>query len=167
MEERLTLTIYTEVVTGMLQRLAIVLTRRNLQIISITSSESEQVGLMRYTIILLSNREKVNRVIGQLEKLIDVFRVILHDEEKIVSREIALFKVRVEKDSFTDLNKVINFYQLSVLKQTSTYIILEKTGDMFLHQALLEALRCFGVLEYTRSGYVVVAKNDEEYKVNL
>src|SRR5690554_160829 len=89
MEKTYTVSVFTENSIGMMNRVTIIFTRRHLNIDSITASESEVKGVFRYTIVLRTTREQVDKVIGQLEKLIDVFKAFVHEDSEVVHQEIA------------------------------------------------------------------------------
>ena len=89
MEKTYTVSVFTENSIGILNRITIIFTRRHLNIDSITASESEVKGVFRYTIVLRTSENQVNKVIGQIEKLVDVLKAFVHQEEEIVHQEIA------------------------------------------------------------------------------
>lgn len=97
MEKTYTVSVFTENSIGILNRITIIFTRRHLNIDSITASESEVKGVFRYTIVLRTTEEQVNKVVGQIEKLVDVLKAFVHQEEEIVHQEIALYKIKTDK----------------------------------------------------------------------
>lgn len=84
MEKTFTVSIFTENSIGMLNRITIIFTRRHLNIDSIIASESEVKDVHRYTITLKTTREKIDKVLGQIEKLVDVIKAFVHEENEIV-----------------------------------------------------------------------------------
>src|ERR1700757_1096102 len=107
MEKSFTISVFTENSIGMLNRITIIFTRRHLNIESITASESEVHGVFRYTIFLKATQEQVNKVIGQIEKLVDVLKAFVHADDEIVHQEIALYKIRTENMSNGDVETII------------------------------------------------------------
>ena len=95
MEKTFTVSVFTENSIGMLNRITIIFTRRHLNIDSITASESEVKDVFRYTIVLKTNREQVEKVIGQIEKLTDVLKAFGHEDTDIVHQELALYKLKI------------------------------------------------------------------------
>jgi acetolactate synthase-1/3 small subunit len=89
-----TLTVFTENRSGLLSRIAMLFTRRRINIESITVSESEVEGVHRYTIVIATSLEQAQRVTAQLLKLVDVLQVFMYDEDEIICQELALFKIR-------------------------------------------------------------------------
>ncbi|MDG4949641.1 acetolactate synthase small subunit [Weeksellaceae bacterium KMM 9724] len=167
MEKTYTVSVFTENSIGMMNRVTIVFTRRHLNIDSITASESEVPGVFRYTIVLRTTRQQVDKVVGQLEKVIDVIKAFVHEENDIVHQEIALYKIRTETLTNGDVEKVIREHHARVLTVDPQFMVIEKTGHVEETQLLFEKLRPYGVLEFARSGRVAVTKPMKELSTYL
>ncbi|MDG4945688.1 acetolactate synthase small subunit [Weeksellaceae bacterium KMM 9713] len=167
MEKTYTVSVFTENSIGMMNRVTIVFTRRHLNIDSITASESEVPGVFRYTIVLRTTRQQVDKVVGQLEKVIDVIKAFVHEENDIVHQEIALYKIRIETLTNGDVEKVIREHHARVLTVDPKFMVIEKTGHVEETQLLFEKLRPYGVLEFARSGRVAVTKPMKELSTYL
>ena len=87
------ISVFTENSVGMLNRITIIFTRRNINIESITASESEIEGIHRYTIVVNEPKETVRKVVSQIEKQIDVVKAFYHSDDEVVYQEIALYKL--------------------------------------------------------------------------
>ena len=157
-----TVSIFTENTIGMLNRITIIFTRRHLNIDSITASESEVKGVFRYTIVLRTSKEQVDKVIGQLEKLIDVLKAFVHEDAQIVHQEIALYKIKTERFTDGDVEQVIREHHARILTVDPKFMVIEKTGHVAETQLLFEKLQPFGMLEFARSGRVAVTKPMKE-----
>lgn len=166
-ERSYTVSIFTEDRIGMLNRVTIIFTRRHLNIASITASESEVPGVFRYTIVLNATREQVDKVVGQLERLVDVLKAFVHEEKEIVHQEIALYKVRTGTLSNGEMERVIRGNHARVLSVDPHFLVIEKTGHVAETQALFEQLKPFGILEFARSGRVAVTKPMKELSTYL
>lgn len=162
MEKTYTVSVFTENTIGMMNRITIIFTRRHLNIDSITASESEVKGVFRYTIVLRASKEQVDKVIGQLEKLIDVLKAFAHEDSQIVHQEIALYKIRTEMLTEGDVEKVIREHHARILTVDPKFMVIEKTGHVAETQLLFEKLQPFGMLEFARSGRVAVTKPMKE-----
>lgn len=162
MEKTYTVSVFTENSIGMMNRITIIFTRRHLNIDSITASESEVKGVFRYTIVLRTSKEQVHKVIGQLEKLIDVLKAFAHEDSQIVHQEIALYKIRTEMLTDGDVEKVIREHHARILTVDPKFMVIEKTGHVEETQLLFEKLQPFGMLEFARSGRVAVTKPMKE-----
>ena len=166
-ERSYTVSIFTEDRIGMLNRVTIIFTRRHLNIASITASESEVPGVFRYTIVLNATREQVDKVVGHLERLVDVLKAFVHEEKEIVHQEIALYKVRTGTLSNGEMERVIRGNHARVLSVDPHFLVIEKTGHVAETQALFEQLKPFGILEFARSGRVAVTKPMKELSTYL
>ncbi|MCA0349042.1 MAG: acetolactate synthase small subunit [Bacteroidetes bacterium] len=167
MEKTYTVLVFTENSIGMMNRITIIFTRRHLNIDSITASESEVKGVFRYTIVLRTNKSQVDKVIGQLEKLIDVLKAFVHKDSDIVHQEIALYKIKSETLTNGDVEKVIREHHARILTVDPKFMVIEKTGHVEETQLLFEKLKPFGMLEFARSGRVAVTKPMKELSMYL
>lgn len=162
MEKILTVSIFTENKIGILNRITTVFTRQQMNIDSITASETEVKNVYRYTIVLRTTKEQINKVISLIEKLIDVLKVFVHEDEEIVHQEIALYKIRTDKLSNHNIENVIRNNNARIVSVDSAYLVIEKTGHKSETQSLFNELEIFGVLEFVRSGRVAVTKPMKE-----
>ena len=167
MEKTYTVSVFTENSIGMMNRITIIFTRRHLNIDSITASESEVKGVFRYTIVLRTTKEQVEKVIGQLEKVIDVLKAFVHEDAQIVHQEIALYKIKTDALTNGDVEKVIRQHHARILTVDREFIVIEKTGHVEETQLLFEKLQPFGVLEFARSGRVAVTKPMKNHSIYL
>ena len=166
-EKTFTVSIFTENTIGMLNRITIIFTRRHLNIDSITASETEVKNVHRYTIVLRTTKEQIDKVVGQIEKLIDVLKAFVHEDKDVVHQEIALYKIRTSNLSNADVEQVIRENYAKVLSVDPQFIVIEKTGHKSETQALFDKLKPFGVLEFARSGRVAVTKPMKELSTYL
>lgn len=166
-QQPFTVSIFTEDRVGMLNRVTIIFTRRHLNITSITASETEVAGVFRYTIVLTATRAQVDKVIGQLERLVDVLKAFVHEEDEIVHQEIALYKVRTGTLAHGAVERVVRENHARILAVDPQYLVIERTGHVHETQELFERLKPFGILEFARSGRVAVTKPMKELSTYL
>ena len=102
-----TVSVFTENTIGMLNRITIIFTRRHLNIDSITASETEIKNVHRYTIVLRTTREQIDKVVGQIEKLVDVLKAFVHEEDEVVHQEIALYKIKTTELKSINVEQVV------------------------------------------------------------
>ena len=167
LEKTFTVSIFIENTIGMLNRITIIFTKRHLNIDSITASETEVKNVHRYTIVLRTTKEQIDKVVGQIEKLIDVLKAFVHEDTDVVHQEIALYKIRTSNLSNADVEQVIRENYAKVLSVDPQFIVIEKTGHKSETQALFDKLKPFGVLEFARSGRVAVTKPMKELSTYL
>jgi acetolactate synthase-1/3 small subunit len=162
MEKIYTISAFTENKVGMLNRITIIFTRRHINIESITASESEIKGIHRYTIVVKATEDQVKKVIGQIEKLVEVLKAFYHTEEEIIHQEIALYKIKTNTLTNAEVEKIIREHYARILSVDSEFVVIEKTGHPHETQLLFERLNPFGILEFARSGRVAVTKPMKE-----
>jgi acetolactate synthase-1/3 small subunit len=97
MKQEYTITVYTENQIGLLNRIAIIFSRRKINIESLNVSPSEIEGIHRFTLVVNETEEVVNKVARQIEKQVEVLKVYFNTEDEIVYQELALYKVPTEE----------------------------------------------------------------------
>jgi len=153
------ISVFTENSVGMLNRITIIFTRRNINIESITASESEIEGIHRYTIVVNELKEVVRKVVSQIEKQIDVVKAFYHSDDEVVYQEIALYKLPTNMlASGGDAERIVRAHHARILTIESEFTILEKTGYQEEIKELFTELKPFGLLEFVRSGRVAISK---------
>ncbi len=161
-ERTFIISVLTENKSGLLNAITIIFTRRKINIESINVSESEVSGVSRYTIVVKLTRDKAEKLVKQIRKLIEVLGSFLYEEDETHYQEMALYKVPLEpflNDSQNTVEKLIrdNFARILVIERE--YIIIEKTGRKSETQKLFEELKAFGVSEFVRSARVSISKS--------
>jgi acetolactate synthase-1/3 small subunit len=159
MKTTYTISIFTEDRIGLLNRITIIFTRRHINIESITASVSEVKSIYRYTIVVNVTKDLVEKLVGQIDKQIEVLKAFYHQSPEIVSREIALYKVSADALKENELfTRTINENHATILSVSSEYIVVEKTGEEPEISRLFNELEKFGMLEFARSGKVAITK---------
>jgi acetolactate synthase-1/3 small subunit len=163
MKQEFNITVFTENHIGLLTRITIVFTRRKVNIESLTVSESAIPGVFKFTIVIKSTKEQTIKIVGQIEKQIDVLKAFYHTNDEIIYQEIALYKVPTEAlyDSDT-IEKIVRKASARILEITREYVVIEKTGHTEETQALFEELNKFKVLQFIRSGRVALTRDPIE-----
>ena len=163
MKQEFTISVFTEDHIGILGQITIILTRRQINIDSLTASESAVKGVHLLTIVVKTTNEMIQKVAKQMEKLVDVLKVFVHTSDKIIYREIALFKVTTKGLlSGNIIDNIVRAHHTRVLEITPEYIVLQKTGHKAEITELLAKLEPYGVLQVARSGRVAVTKQVRE-----
>ena len=163
MKQEFTISIYSENHIGLLSQVSTVFTRRNVNIESITSSESAIHGIHKITIVVFTTREQVEKVRSQLDKLIDVIKAFVFTADDVIHQEIALYKVPTEAIlESNEVERIIRKHNARILEITKEYTVVEKTGHKNETQELFEKLNQFGVTQFVRSGRVAVTKLKKE-----
>ena len=167
-EKEFTLSIFTEDKIGLMSRVVAVFTRRHLNISSLNASESSIKGIYRFTIVLTVTEAMVQKLVGQLDKQIDVIKSFYYERKDIVHQEIALYKVPTHIFSKgEEVEKLIRSYNARILCIEPEYIVIEKTGHEHELKALLAEFEKVGIYEFVRSGRVAITKPMEQLNTYL
>ncbi|WP_020569872.1 acetolactate synthase small subunit [Neolewinella persica] len=154
-----TITVFTEDQAGLLSRVVGIFNRRNLSIASLTTSQSSDPTIHRFTIVVKVTEEMVIKLVAQLDKQVDVLKAFYYEDSEIVHQEIALYKVPVDVFSNgSEVEQLIRKHNARVLLIEPEYVVIEKTGHEQETNALLDDLRQFGIYEFVRSGRVAIVK---------
>jgi acetolactate synthase-1/3 small subunit len=156
-----TVSIYTENNIGLLSRIAAIFLKRHINIESITASKSEVNEVMRFIIVVEATEEQVKKIVGQIEKQIEVIRAYYHTDEELIFQETALYKVNsaefVEDLTIQDFIKETNARIVTV---TPKFFVIEKTGKRHEIDNLYDKLKPYGLMQFVRSGKIAVSKNE-------
>jgi len=162
-----TISAFSENHIGLLNRITIIFTRRHVNIESLTVSGSAIPGIHKFTIVVNETVEKVEKVVNQIEKLVEVMRAFYHAEDEVIHQEIALYKVPTT--ALMESNKVeetIRKYHATILEVTPEFTVIEMTGHKEETQELFDKLNKFGLLQFTRSGRIAITKSSRELLTN-
>lgn len=153
-----TITAFTENHIGLLNKITIVFTRRKINIESLTVSESQIKGIHSFTIVVNSTKETVEKVVKQIDKLVEVIKAFYYEEEQLIAQELALYKMPMAAIKMINMGRFIRENNARILDMQQEYFVIEKTGTAEQTQELLEKLRPLGILEFIRSGRVIITK---------
>jgi acetolactate synthase-1/3 small subunit len=160
-KKNFTVSVYTENNPGLLSRIAAIFLKRHINIESITVSKSEVKEVMRFIIVVHVIEEKIQKVVGQIEKQIEVIRAYYHTDEELIFQETALYKIRTadfEKVwELEDFMKQNNAWMVTV---TPDFFVIEKTGKRHETESLYEKLKPYGLMQFVRSGRIAVSKDE-------
>ena len=168
MKQEYTISLFTEDHIGILSQITIILTRRQINIESITASESAVSGVQMLTMVVKTTAEMVQKVARQMQKLVDVLKVFVHTSDEIIYQEIALYKVKTKGLlSGNIIDHIVRTYHTRILEVPPEYIVIEKTGHKAEISELLHQLEPCGVLQFVRSGRVAITKQVKELNAYL
>ncbi len=160
-EKNFTVSIYTENNPGLLSRIAAIFLKRHINIESITVSKSEVKGVMRFIIVVLVPEEKIKKVVGQIEKQIEVIKAYYHTDEELIFQETALYKIRTSNfEKQWNLEEFVKENNASMVTDGPDFFVIEKTGKRHEVDSLYEKLKPYGLMQFVRSGRIAVSKNE-------
>ena len=143
---------------GVLNRIASLFRRRAFNIQSLAVGGSEQPGLSRMTIVTSGDAAQVEQVRKQLEKLINVIKVSDITEEDMVTRELALIKVKATASTRSEIIQIVDIFRANIVDVAPGSLTVEVTGDENKMNSLLGLLRDFGVKELSRTGKIALTR---------
>jgi acetolactate synthase-1/3 small subunit len=160
MKEEHIISVYTENHIGLLTRITVIFTRRKINIESLTVSESAIPGVFKFTILINETKAQTKKVVGQIEKQIDVLKAFHHTNEEMIYQEIALYKVPIDPIYESDtIEIIVRKAGARILEITKDYVVIEKTGHKDDTQALFEQLNKYKVMQFIRSGRVAITRD--------
>jgi acetolactate synthase-1/3 small subunit len=164
MKQEYTLTVYTENQIGLLSRVAIIFSRRKINVDSLNTSPSEIEGIHRFTIVIDETEEVVKKLCRQIEKQVDVLKVYYNTAEEIVWQEMALYKIPTAQVSEKMLvERILRKYGARVVVIRNDYIIFESTGQREETDKLIEVFGNYGLIEFVRSARIAIIKSSDGF----
>jgi acetolactate synthase-1/3 small subunit len=161
MQHRYTLSALAENVPGVLQRLAIVFTRRKINIESMTVSETGSPNLSRFTFVVQSDAETVRKVLAQVSRIVELRDVSAHRDAELVYKELAMLRVG-SRDS-GEMERIAVEFGARLSREETGSFLFEKSGTECEISNLYSRLMPFQIQEFVRSGRIALAKNSNEF----
>ncbi|MGO1544129.1 MAG: acetolactate synthase small subunit [Gulosibacter sp.] len=143
---------------GLLARVAGLFSRRGFNITSLAVGESEVEGLSRMTVVVDVENFPLEQVTKQLNKLVNVIKIVELIPESAVEREHVLIKVRADKQTRSEVIEAVNLFRARVVDVSQDSLIIEVTGDSGKVGALLRMLEPYGIREMVQSGLIAVGR---------
>ncbi len=143
---------------GVLNRIASLFRRRAFNIRSLAVGGSEHPGLSRMTIVVGGDAAQVEQVRKQLDKLINVIKVSDITEEDMVTRELALIKVKATASTRSEIIQIVDIFRANIVDVAPGSLTVEVTGDENKLNSLLGLLRDFGIKELSRTGRIALTR---------
>ncbi|OPY36863.1 MAG: acetolactate synthase 3 regulatory subunit [Methanoregula sp. PtaU1.Bin051] len=150
-----TLSVLVENKAGVLSRVTGLFSRRGFNIESLAVGTCEEPGMSRITIVVIGDDEKIEQVMKQLNKLIDIIKVTDLTENERVERELAMIKVSAEPGtSRAEIMQIAQIFRAQIIDVGAKSVILQVVGDTDKIDALEKLLRQYGVKELVRTGRI-------------
>ena len=155
---RHTLSVLVENKPGVLTRVAGLFARRSFNIHSLAVGPTEHEDVSRMTVVVDVEELPLEQVTKQLNKLVNVIKIVELEPAGSVQREQVLVKVRAEAATRSQVLDVVNLFRASVVDVAPDALTIEATGDTQKIAALLAVLEPFGIRELVQSGMVAIAR---------
>ncbi len=143
---------------GVLNRVSSLLRRRSFNIDSIAVGHTDQAHQSRMTIVVQGDDAKVEQARKQLDKIIEVVRIVDITSTPSVSRELALVKVKASASTRSEIIQIVDIFRANIVDVSSDSVIVEVTGDEEKIDSLLELLRGFGIREIAKTGRIALTR---------
>lgn len=141
---------------GLLTRVAGLFARRGFNIDSLAVGVTEVPGLSRITVVVDVEGLPLEQVTKQLNKLVNVIKIVELEQSASVQREHMLIKVRADNQTRSNVIEVVNLFRASIVDYATDALVIEVTGDLGKVDALLRALEPFCIKELAQSGMVAI-----------
>ncbi len=146
---------------GLLTRVAGLFARRGYNIHSLAVGTTEVEGLSRITLVVDVAGSPLEQVTKQLNKLINVLKIVELEPEQSVQREHMLVKVRIDQSTRTQILEAVNLFRARVVDVAPDSLVIEVTGDTQKIDALLKVLEPFGIKEIAQSGLLAMGRGSK------
>ncbi len=153
---------------GLLTRVAGLFARRGFNIESLAVGTSEIEGLSRITVVVSVEGAPLEQVTKQLNKLINVIKIVELEPDQAVQRDHMLIKVKTDSSTRGQVLEAVTLFRARVIDVVSDAVIIEVTGDTSKCQALIKVLEPFGIKELVQSGVLAMGRGSKSIteKVN-
>jgi len=156
-----TLSVLVENKPGVLARVSGLFARRGYNIESLAVGPTEDPHISRMTIVVSVDSHPLEQVTKQLNKLINVIKIVELVEDSSVQRELMLIKVKVGADLRSDVLEIVSLFRARVVDVSTEALTVEATGTSDKLAALLEVLAPYGILELAQSGMVALGRGSK------
>jgi acetolactate synthase I/III small subunit len=167
-KQEYTITVYTENQIGLINRIAILFSRRKINIESLNTSPSEADGIHRFTIVINETEEVVRKLCRQIEKQVDILKAYYNTNDEIIWQEMALYKVPTDEIAEkVKVERLLREYGARAVVIRKDYTVFETTGQREETDKLVAFLEPFGLIEFVRSARVAIIKNSNGFHEKL
>jgi acetolactate synthase-1/3 small subunit len=168
LKQEYTITVYTENQIGLLNRIAIIFSRRKINIESLNTSPSEVDSVHRFTIVINETEEVVKKLCRQIEKQVEVLKAYYNTQEEIVWQELALYKVPTDVIAEeVKVERLLREHGAKAVVIRKDYTVFEVAGHREETDNLIKVLEPYGLIEFVRSARVAIIKNSDGFHEKL
>jgi acetolactate synthase-1/3 small subunit len=167
-KQEYTITVYTENQIGLLNRIAIIFSRRKINIESLNTSPSEVDSVHRFTIVINETEDVVRKLCRQIEKQVEVLKAYYNTNEEIVWQELAMYKVPTDVIAEkVKVERLLRQYGARAVVIRKDYTVFETSGHREEIDGLIKALEPYGLIEFVRSARVAIIKSSSGFHEKL
>ena len=167
-KQEYTITVYTENQIGLLNRIAILFSRRKINIESLNTSPSEVDSVHRFTIVINETEDVVRKLCRQIEKQVEVLKAYFNTADEIVWQELALYKVPTDIIAEeVKVERLLREHGAPAVVIRKDYTVFEVSGHREETDNLIKVLEPFGLIEFVRSARVAIIKDSDGFHKKL
>lgn len=154
------LSVLVENQSGVLSRVAGLFSRRGYNIDSLSVGETEDPKISRMTIVVRGDSYILEQIQKQLNKLIDVIRIIELDMNKSIFRELALIKVKTTMETRASIIEIVSIFRANIVDVANETLTVEMTGDESKISAFINLMEFYGIVEIVRTGLSAIERGN-------
>ena len=167
-KQEYTITVYTENQIGLLNRIAIIFSRRKINVESLNTSPSEIESVHRFTIVINEVEDVVRKLCRQIEKQVEVLKAYYNTNEEIVWQELALYKVPTDIIAEeVKVERLLSQFGAKAVVIRKDYTVFEVSGQRAETDSFIKVLEPYGLIEFVRSARVAIIKNSDGFHKKL
>ncbi len=167
-KQEYTITVYTENQIGLLNRIAIIFSRRKINVDSLNTSPSEVDSVHRFTIVITETEDVVRKLCRQIEKQVEVLKAYYNTSDEIVWQELALYKVPTDIIAEeVKVERLLREHGAKAVVIRKDYTVFEVAGHREETDNLIKVLEPLGLIEFVRSARVAIIKDSDGFHKKL
>ncbi|AUG79794.1 acetolactate synthase small subunit [Kitasatospora sp. MMS16-BH015] len=153
-----TLSVLVENKPGVLARIAALFSRRGFNIDSLAVGPTEHPDISRMTIVVNVEDLPLEQVTKQLNKLVNVIKIVELDQSAAIQRELVLVKVRADAETRSQVVEIVQLFRAKTVDVSPDAVTIEATGSSDKLEAMLKMLEPYGIKELVQSGLVAIGR---------
>ncbi|GAA2132470.1 acetolactate synthase small subunit [Kitasatospora kazusensis] len=153
-----TLSVLVENKPGVLARIAALFSRRGFNIDSLAVGPTEHPDISRMTIVVNVEDLPLEQVTKQLNKLVNVIKIVELDQAAAIQRELVLVKVRADAETRSQVVEIVQLFRAKTVDVSPDAVTIEATGSSDKLEAMLRMLEPYGIKELVQSGLVAIGR---------
>lgn len=159
---RHTISVLVENKFGVLTRIAGLFSGRGYNIDTLNVAPTQDPSTSRMTIVSRGDDATVDQIVKQLEKLVNVIKVVDFREGEFVDRELVLIKVAVDSQKRAEIMQISDIFRAKIVDVQPNSLTIEITGDESKVEKFISLMGTFGIIDLTRTGKVALPRKDEQ-----
>ncbi len=158
------LSVLVENQSGVLSRVSGLFSRRGYNIDSLSVGETEDPKVSRMTIVVRGDDYILEQIKKQLNKLIDVIKIVELDSHQSVFRELAMIKVNTTMETRASVIEIVSIFRANIVDVSNETLTVEMTGDESKIEAFINLMNNYGIAEVVRTGLTAIERGSRQIK---